>query len=123
MTNNTENNTFTNETQEKLSMNYVLEQIEKVTAQTEHLKDAIDGVNEIDGRKHWDGAAGERAHALAEIVIARETTNRQLIAFYEKLYDDLKPKSSPISMDFLKERYCDPMTSIEEKGLLLGMFK
>ncbi|MGI6166709.1 MAG: hypothetical protein GX057_06690 [Clostridiales bacterium] len=34
-----------------------------------------------------------KANLLVAVVRNRETTNQQLIKFYEKMYDDLKPKS------------------------------
>lgn len=78
---------------EKLTMNYCLEQIEKILAQTDYITAAIANL----GNTHaptdtYDIAGSEKNQALGEIVKAREATNQRLIAFYEKMYDDLKPK-------------------------------
>ena len=40
-------------------------------------------------------SAGEaKAKALADMVRSREATNQKLIAFYEKIYDDLMDKKT-----------------------------
>lgn len=88
---------------EKLSMKYVQEQIEKITTQTEYLNNAIEKLGAMD-----DGESGEayspgnkmgqaKAQALGDVVRCRETTNQQLLKFFEKMYDDLKVQCSPKS--------------------------
>ena len=115
-------------TTEKFSMNYCLEQMEKIISQTEYLHHTIQALSEMKNSDGPDDLAGQaRGQALGDIVKCREATNQRLIAFYEKMYDDLKPKTtaqkrnaSPESIAFFRERFSDPKTSIEEKGLLLG---
>lgn len=68
----------------KLNVHYCLDQIEKILNQTDYLHQAIAQVENV-------GEAG--AMALGNMVEAREHTNQKLIAFYQKMYDDLKPKA------------------------------
>lgn len=66
----------------KYTVEYVLEQIEKITADTTYLLEAI---KECSNPACNDGCA----IALGNMVEHREKTNRQLIAFYEKVYSNL----------------------------------
>jgi hypothetical protein len=78
-------------------MNYVLEQIEKIAAQTEYLTRAFDAVTRIDdGENPECGSPGNdtgaaKAQAIGEMAKSREATNQRLLQIYEKMYDDLKP--------------------------------
>jgi len=69
---------------EKYNIYYCLDQIEKIMNQTDYLHQAIAQVENT-------GEAG--AMALGNMVEEREKTNRQLIAFYQQMYDDLKPRA------------------------------
>lgn len=73
----------------KLTMNYVLEQIENIATQTEYLNQAISELRRTDTEEGSDNA-----YAISEIVKSRETTNQKLLALYEKMYDGLKPVAS-----------------------------
>ncbi len=80
---------------QKLTINYVLEQIEKIQNQTDHIGMALAALGNMvptNGSSVPDVAGAEQAEAIAEVVESREATNQKLIAFYEKMYDDLKPK-------------------------------
>lgn len=80
---------------EKLSVSYILEQIEKIATQTDYLNQAIAELGKMgDARGAGDIAGQTKAMSLGSIVEARENTNRRLIAFYEKMYSDLKPSYS-----------------------------
>lgn len=86
------------ETNEKLSMNYVLEQIEKLSLQTQHLDNAMQKIGEV-ADYAGDLVVGQtKAQALGDIVRCRETTNQQLLKLYEKMYDDLKPRNKTTDM-------------------------
>jgi len=81
----TEHTATTETTTPRYTVEYILEQIEKIAADTAYLHEAIKGAV----------SAGEaRAIGLGNIVESRENTNRKLIAFYEKIYDDLKPEKA-----------------------------
>lgn len=109
---------------EKLSINYCLEQIERISKQTEYLNQTIeqlgcmaDGDNaEACSPGNTLGAA--KAQALADVVRCRETTNQKLIAFYEKVYDDLKPRTSSSREEVaarLTEALLDPTVDLIDK--------
>ena len=99
MSENTSMNTVTVQetttTPDKFSITYCLEQLEKIQAQTEYLNQAIAETAKIPSGDTGDcGSPGdltglEKAKAMGEMVKCRETTNQKLIAFYEKMYDDL----------------------------------
>ena len=87
-------------TVEKPVISYILEQLDKIVSQTDYLHAAI---SELCGRSMDipEGAAEDaRAMALGDIVRAREDTNRKLIAFYEKLYDDQKAQPTLLERKF-----------------------
>jgi len=69
----------------RYTIEYCLEQMELITLQTEHLMQAME---ELKSAKGEDA----KAMAIGDMVVQREKTNRSLIAFYEKVYDDLKPE-------------------------------
>ena len=81
--------------EEKLSMNYVLEQIEKLSGQTEYLGQVIGAIGQLERVDQCGDAAGleAKAAALGDIVRCRETTNQQLIKLYEKMYQDLREEA------------------------------
>ena len=78
------------------NIDYVLLQIAKIQEQTEHLSNALDKLSLMgDGDSGDCGAPGNiqgqaKANAISDIVKCRETTNQQILSFYEKIYDDLK---------------------------------
>lgn len=83
------------ENTKKLSIHYLLEQIEKIAAQTDYLNDAIQSLSKMEySAPEACSPPDERAKALGDIVRCRETTNQQLIAFYQKLYEDQRPQPS-----------------------------
>ncbi len=88
---NNENTPQTNP-QEKLSLDYLLGQIEKIASQTDYLNQAISELRQMEAAGPGDIATAGKAEALHIVVTCRETTNQQLLRFYEKLYDDIKPE-------------------------------
>lgn len=78
---------------------YCIDQIEKINLNTEYIFEAIQSLGGVaSGAVPGDVAGQEKAKALGDIVRCRETTNQRLIAFYEKMYDDLKPKETPLKI-------------------------
>ena len=67
-----------------LTVDYPLRKIEEIARDQAYLMEAIAALS-----KNEDG------QAAARIVMARETTNQKLIAFYEKMYDELSGKARP----------------------------
>ncbi len=82
----------------KYSMEYCLEQIERIGSQAEYLNQVITELRQMDN--NGDGAC-TKAMALSDIVKCRETTNQQILRFYEKMYDDLK---RPATVDVVAQK-------------------
>jgi len=105
----------------KLSMNYILEQIEKIAKQTEYLNQVISELHQMETGGAGDIGNANKAEALSSVVRCRETTNQQLLRMYEKMYDDIKPYSQTESMQ-------DILTSVgelppqESKEVLLKIY-
>lgn len=78
---------------DKFSMDYVLEQIEKISSQTEHLGQVIGAVGGLERSENLDASQlvglEAKIDALKDVVKCRETTNQQLLRFYEKMYDNI----------------------------------
>lgn len=74
------------ETTATYTLEYALAQIEKIT-------NSIISTNLNEAFRAIDGGSDDSAENMADIVRARETTNQRLLAFYEKMVDDLKPKN------------------------------
>ncbi len=78
---------------DKFSMDYVLEQIEKISSQTEHLGQVIGAVGGLERSENLDVSQlvglEAKIDALKDVVKCRETTNQQLLRFYEKMYDNI----------------------------------
>ena len=80
----------------KFTMNYVLTQIENIAAQTTYLNETVSELSKMSvsapaAYAPPDVTGAAKAKALGDVVRCRETTNQQLLALYEKMYDDLKP--------------------------------
>ena len=76
------------------NIDYVLQQIEKIASQTDYLNEAITQLSKVNSGVPGDIAAQGVSNSLSQIIMCRETTNQRLIAFYEKMYDDLKPNNN-----------------------------
>lgn len=77
--------------EEELTVAYVLQQIENVRKNMTYLEAALEQMQE---ETLQTGAKAAGAEALRDAVMARETTNQQLIAFYRNVYEDIKPESA-----------------------------
>ena len=97
---------------QKLTINYVLEQIEKIQNQTDHIGMALAALGNMVPKTNSttpDVAGAEQAEAIAEVIESREATNQKLIALYEKMYDDLTSKQTSLKEMAMKalERAAD----------------
>ena len=86
------NSTVEQQHSEKLTMDYILSKLEEISLGQAFFTDAISELAKIKSGGPGDVGTQEQAKAIGEIIKARETTNQKLIALYEKMYDDLKPK-------------------------------
>ena len=77
----------------KYTLEYALEQVEMIARDNEYILQALDTLKTVASVGPGDIGAEEKSKAIGNTVKARETTNQQLINFYEKMVDDLKPKS------------------------------
>ena len=71
--------------EETVDIASILRQIEAVRADNQYLKDAIAAVSEA--------TEGQEADALARMVHEREETNRVVLDFYRRIYEDLNQKA------------------------------
>lgn len=77
----------------KPSLQYILEQIDKIVSQTDYLLQTIEKIGQTTGGGCTDEEVYRlKVEALGNIVTCRETTNQQILKFYEKVYDDLKER-------------------------------
>jgi len=86
---------------DKYSLEYALEQIEKIANETSHVHEAISSIASMKSEATISrgGAADEMAKAVADVVRCRETTNQQLLAFYRGMVDELKPRKDTVETD------------------------
>ena len=91
----------TNQSSEKLTMDYLLGKLEEISLGQAFLTDAISELGKMKSGGPGDVGTQEQAKAIGEIIKAREATNQKLIALYEKMYDDLKPREESIKMKAL----------------------
>lgn len=93
--NNMEDNNMSNTTKtttkpkEKLTINYVLNQIEQIVKDNEYIHNALEQLASMPKSDPGDIAGQEKAKAIGDIVRCRETTNQQALRLYEKMYNDL----------------------------------
>lgn len=87
-----------NKSLEKVTIEYILKQIELIRTDSVYLEKAIEDMSSMDEIPLPDNCYNfsfvTKAEGWRDIVNARETTNQKMIEFYEKVYDDIKPKST-----------------------------
>ena len=113
----------TTKPKDKLTINYVLNQIEQIVKDNEYIHNALEQLALMPKSDPGDIAGQEKAKAIGDIVRCRETTNQQALHLYEKMYDDLKPQSVMPSermqiIHSLIETLGDGITPIEAKEAL-----
>ena len=82
-------------TPDDLSMLWILERIDKIINDTEHIKSTLDALIAIPPSNGPSDIGGQaKAQAIGDVVRCRETTNQQTLRLLEKMYDDLKPKKT-----------------------------
>ena len=85
---------------EKYTLAYALAQIERIANDTSAIHQAIDTISRMKNEGTPTGGSAEvLAKSTAEVIRCRETTNQKLIAFYEKMVEDLKPQKEPPKKD------------------------
>ena len=94
-------NSTSEQRSEKLTMDYLLGKLEEISLGQAFLTDAISELGKMKSGGPGDVGTQEQAKAVGEIIKAREATNQKLIALYEKMYDDLKPREESVKMKAL----------------------
>lgn len=78
---------------------YLLKQVEGIASHTDYLHEVISELSKMpNGDSGEFGCPGNtmgtaKANALGDVVRSRETTNQQLLQFYEMLYKDLREQA------------------------------
>ena len=79
-----------------LTIGYILSQMEKIRTDNGYIMEALNKIMDIESHPPTmnaaDYGAQAKAEAIGDIVKAREATNQKLLATYEQMYDDIKPK-------------------------------
>ena len=79
----------------EFSVGYILGQLELIRRDNAYILKALGSLeNLVINNGGGDIANQARCEAIGNIVSCRETTNQKLIAFYEMLYDDMRPPKS-----------------------------
>jgi len=114
------------ETQEggpALSVGYILGQMEKIRADNGYIFDAFMQIEKINAQPPAynapDVASQARAAAIGAIVQSREATNQKLLAMYERMYEDLKPRASEATASE-KERLLNIMAEMMKVNQSFG---
>lgn len=90
------------------SIPYVLLQLRQIQENTQYLHEVIEGLlNLPESVSSVYPNVVTKAEALCDIVKCRETTNQQLIRFYETMYEDLRPQKPEAKTDFLERIICN----------------
>ena len=83
----------------EITAEYALAQIEKILADTQHIYEALNALKDVHSAGPEDIGAQSAAQGMADVVRCRETTNQQLIAFYQNMYEDLKKEKATAEID------------------------
>ena len=83
----------------EITVEYALGQIEKILADTQHIQEALYALRDVQSKGPGDVGAQGTAMSIANVVKYREETNQQLLAFYQKMYDELKTEKVNAEVD------------------------
>lgn len=121
----------------RMTPEYIMEQIEKLLQEREHIGNALDALQSIDyGTMSVPDLAGQaRMTAIADVVKCREATVQQALSFYYKMYEQIKPSQLDVAIAQAERILNAPMYSQyhspETKGcherelhdVIMGAFK
>ena len=109
MSDNKNVNVNANANEETLNVGYILKQMAAIQQDNAHIYEALNTLTAMQqGNIGGPGAPSDisgqaKATAIADVVKCRETTNQKLLAFYEKVYDDLMPSKNDRSAKTLRQ--------------------
>lgn len=78
----------------EMTVAYVLQQMEKIQSNMTDLNDSFYHLSEMEEVSPVGSSVVTKAEAFRDAIMARETTNQQLIAFYKNVYEDIRPRSN-----------------------------
>lgn len=78
-----------NENNQEITVKYILEQIEKIRSDSKYIYEALEKLESVIPSSPADIGSQAKAQGIETVVQCRETTNQQMLKFYEKIYDDL----------------------------------
>ena len=88
---------------EKVELSWLLQQIAAIQSDTEYLKDGLAQLAQMgvgdSGESYSPGniLGQAKAQALGDMIQGRETTNQQLLRLYERMYNDLLDRGTPLN--------------------------
>ncbi len=100
------------------TVGYILGQISEIQKQTEYLYQCLTELSAIRSDGPEDTAPAAKATALADVVRCRETTNQQMLKFYEKVYDGLISSKTGI-LDTAMRRIVYEDDTVEERTQMM----
>lgn len=103
--------------QNKYSVEYCMEQVALIGKQTDYLYQVIEQLQNMDNGEAND----QKAMALGNIVESRENTNQQMLLFYMKICDSLKPPAT-VDTTLQKAKLQEQLLHIMDKTLENGEF-
>ena len=96
-----------NDTEPKLTIGYILQQMEKIRADSGHIHEALIRLQEMaphaPSQYAQDSASEAKAKAINAVITAREATNQKLLDMYNTMYQDIKPESTLTRSDALSD--------------------
>lgn len=76
---------------QKPTMQYVLQQIDRILDETAYLHRAIESIQTMEIQAVGGAPTDGRPEALSTIVRERESTNRQILSLLQRMYEDMTP--------------------------------
>ena len=73
----------------------IMTRIDKIIGDTEHIQKALDTLTGLQIQGGYDNGAEHKARAISQVVLSRENTNQQMIAFLQRMYEDIIPQREP----------------------------
>ena len=122
MSENTNVNTQENSVEQKneIGLDYIFAEIKAIREQTEYLNEALRMLEGVKSGGPGDVGAEGKANGIASVVKCRETTNQQILRFYEKVYDDLHQREKiqvGEKVAFVKSAFDNVLAYISEMNL------
>jgi len=88
-----------NDNTQAFNLETLLEKIDRIVIENDYIRDAMKAFGAAEDVENLV----EMASALASIVEVRERTNRDIIALYSKMYEDMRKPSTDSRMQYLPQ--------------------